>query len=157
FAFTQPATEISTVGARFNGMISPEGVAASAWFDWGTNSIYGQRTSMQTAGSGRGVVRVTSAISGLTRGAIIHFRLAGSNASQIVHGSDQQFIAGARVQAWGDNSSGQTSVPSNVGDVTLVAGGLSQSLALRADATIAGWGNNADGQITIPAALGNAA
>ena len=97
FASTQPATEITTFGAKLNGMAAPEGVAASAWFDWGANSAYGQRTGLQAVGAGRGVIHLASSISGLTRGAIIHFRLAASNSTQLVYGADQHFIAGGRI------------------------------------------------------------
>ncbi len=61
--------------------------------------------------------------------------------------------AGARVIGWGDDSSGQSSVPGDLGDVIEIAAGASHSLALRSDGTVAAWGNNDDGQCDVPADL----
>jgi alpha-tubulin suppressor-like RCC1 family protein len=53
------------------------------------------------------------------------------------------------VVAWGRNVEGQTIVPA--GSFIAVAGGLTHSLALRADGTLAGWGDNTGGATTVPA------
>lgn len=60
------------------------------------------------------------------------------------------------VVAWGDNSSGQCSVPLNLRDVVAVAAGFDFSLALRKDGSIVAWGNNTYGQTTVPGLLTNA-
>lgn len=52
------------------------------------------------------------------------------------------------VVAWGNNFSGQTSVPA--GSFATVAAGLSHSLGIRSDGTLAGWGDNAYGQTNVP-------
>lgn len=44
------------------------------------------------------------------------------------------------VQAWGDNSKGQISVPAGLSGVVAVAAGGNQSLALKADGSVAAWG-----------------
>jgi alpha-tubulin suppressor-like RCC1 family protein len=44
------------------------------------------------------------------------------------------------VVAWGDNRYGQTSVPPGLSNVTAIAAGTFQGLALRRDGTIASWG-----------------
>jgi alpha-tubulin suppressor-like RCC1 family protein len=49
-------------------------------------------------------------------------------------------IAGT-VVAWGDNTDGQTTVPSGLGGVTAIAGGAYHSLALKSDGTVVAWGN----------------
>ena len=56
----------------------------------------------------------------------------------------------ARVTAWGDNSGGQTEVPSNLNDLVAVAGGDYHSVALRHDGSLVAWGYNGDGQTTVP-------
>ncbi|MDP2775293.1 MAG: HYR domain-containing protein [Nocardioides sp.] len=61
--------------------------------------------------------------------------------------------AGA-VVAWGQNDSGQVTVPPTLGgDAVAVAGGGLHSLALRTDGTVAAWGSNTYGQATVPAGL----
>ena len=57
------------------------------------------------------------------------------------------------VCAWGFNQSGQTSVPSDLGLASLVAGGDEFSLALLANGTVRGWGLNGSGQLDIPFGL----
>jgi len=58
--------------------------------------------------------------------------------------------AAGTVTAWGDNSSGQTTVPAGLTNVVAVAGGQYHSLALRADGTVAAWGG-----MVMPAGLSN--
>jgi alpha-tubulin suppressor-like RCC1 family protein len=53
------------------------------------------------------------------------------------------------VFAWGDNSAGQTNVPSDLDGVAALSGGASLSLALRSDGTVVAWGNNSETE-TIP-------
>ena len=55
------------------------------------------------------------------------------------------------VIAWGDNSEGQTRVPS-LENVIAVAAGAEHSLALTSAGTVVAWGSNAAGQTTVPAA-----
>ena len=57
------------------------------------------------------------------------------------------------VAAWGDNGSGQTTIPVGLSNVVAIAGGFSHSLALKSDGTVAAWGNNGFGQTTIPVGL----
>ena len=53
------------------------------------------------------------------------------------------------VVAWGDNSSGQTTIPlAAQSGVTAIAAGGQHTVALKSDGTIVTWGNNAYGQVT---------
>jgi len=54
------------------------------------------------------------------------------------------------VIAWGDNSNGQTNVPSSLTNVVQVASGLFHAAALNADGTVVCWGFNYSGQTTTP-------
>lgn len=56
----------------------------------------------------------------------------------------------SRVLAWGDNSGGQTNVPSGFDDIVAIAGGDYHTAALHRDGTLAAWGYNGDGQATVP-------
>lgn len=73
----------------------------------------------------------------------------------------QEYVAGTNphntlVVAWGDNSSGQCDVPTNLVDVIAVAGGQRHSLALQADGRVIAWGANPLGETNVPASLTNA-
>ena len=52
--------------------------------------------------------------------------------------------ANGTVIAWGDDSAGQTNLPSDLTNVIAIAAGGNHSLALRADHTVVGWGENTD-------------
>ena len=60
--------------------------------------------------------------------------------------------AGA-VVAWGNNSSGQTTVPAGLSGVTAIAAGEGHTVALKSDSTVVAWGRNGEGQTTVPAGL----
>ncbi|AKC82073.1 hypothetical protein IMCC26134_03475 [Verrucomicrobia bacterium IMCC26134] len=59
------------------------------------------------------------------------------------------------VVAWGQNTSGQTTIPLGLSNVVAVSAGLNHSLALRSDGTVVAWGQNTYGQTTIPLGLSN--
>ena len=59
-----------------------------------------------------------------------------------------------QVAAWGDNTYGQTNVPSDVTNAIAVAGCL-HSMALKADGRVEAWGYNASGQANVPSDLTN--
>ena len=52
-----------------------------------------------------------------------------------------------RTVAWGENSTGQTDVPADVGPALAVSAGCNHALALRADGSVAAWGSNSFGQL----------
>ena len=54
------------------------------------------------------------------------------------------------IVAWGDNSEGQTTVPTNLDDIVAIAGGDYHSVALHHNGKLAAWGYNGDGQTTVP-------
>jgi len=53
------------------------------------------------------------------------------------------------VVGWGDDSGGQSDVPTNLDAVVAVSGGDYHSLALRKDGSLVAWGYNGDGQISV--------
>lgn len=63
--------------------------------------------------------------------------------------------AGAQLRAWGENGSGQTSVPAGLTDLVGIAAGSNHSLALKSDGTVVAWGANSSGQCNVPAGLSN--
>ncbi len=59
------------------------------------------------------------------------------------------------VVAWGDNYSGQTSVPPGLTNVIAISAGGAHALALKHDGTVMAWGNNDFWQTNVPAGLSN--
>jgi sugar lactone lactonase YvrE len=59
------------------------------------------------------------------------------------------------VEAWGDNTTAQLSVPNEAANVVAVAAGAWHNLALRANGTVLAWGDNSAGQCALPANLTN--
>lgn len=57
------------------------------------------------------------------------------------------------VDAWGDNHTGQTTVPKGLVEVTSVAAGTWHSVALKNDNTVMAWGDNYYGQTMVPEGL----
>ena len=43
---------LSTTSATLNGSVNPNGLATTAWFEWGTTTNYGQSTTTTNLGSG---------------------------------------------------------------------------------------------------------
>jgi hypothetical protein len=62
-------------------------------------------------------------------------------------------LAQPRIIAWGDNSSGQTAVPTGIPDLAAVAGGYYHALAMRSNGTVVAWGDNSAGQTNVPSWL----
>jgi hypothetical protein len=58
------------------------------------------------------------------------------------------------VRCWGDNTFGQSSPPTDLGNARMVAGGHNHSLAILSDGTVRCWGQNDAGQCDVPSSLG---
>ena len=57
------------------------------------------------------------------------------------------------VVAWGNNSYGQSTVPSGLSGMVAIAAEDVHSLALKSDGTVVAWGDNYRGQSTVPSGL----
>jgi hypothetical protein len=90
-AVTNPATGITPTSARLNGTVTPNGLSTSWYFQYGTSSGYGSRTSSHSAGSGTSAVGVSASLSGLKAATVYHFRLVATNALGTTLGADQSF------------------------------------------------------------------
>ncbi len=155
FAAALPSTGITPNAATLNGFVTPNGMDTVAWYNWGTTTTYGSQTPATDVGSGYGVLPISVNLNGLNSGVIYHFQLVASNALGVTQGPDRIFTTGGRVNAWGDNSYGQTNLPSGLTNVVMVAAGAYHGLALENNGTITGWGNNTFNQASVPGNLTN--
>jgi hypothetical protein len=88
---TLPATLVQSNSATLNGTVNPNGTNASAWFQWGATTDYGNATPHDSLGVCTCTQAVTRALSGLTGGLLYHYRLVASNSFGMAAGADQTF------------------------------------------------------------------
>ena len=70
--------------------------------------------------------------------------------------SSNAVLAVVPLVVWGTtNSSGQTSIPLSLTNVTAVAAGMFHNLGLKADGTVVGWGQSFSGETNVPPGLSN--
>lgn len=81
----------------------------------------------------------------------------GNRVVQIAAGGSHSLAltANGTVIAWGDNSLGQSSVPSGLRNVVQIAAGKSHSIAVTANGSVVSWGSSASGLGSIPAGITN--
>jgi trimeric autotransporter adhesin len=155
FAFTQFAYSITQTNAALQGMATPNAAPTSAWFEWGTDTDYGNQTPSINVGSGTQVVLVTNQINGLLANTTYHFRLVSSNADGVATGADNMFAFGRRIAYWGMNYWKQTNTPPGLTNIVAVSAAANITVALLSDGTVADWGYNLHYETTIPTDLTN--
>ena len=91
-ATTESATNISAAGATLKGIVNTNNLSATATFEYGTTTSYGQEvTPGQNPVMGDSITSVSADISGLTPDATYHFRVKAENSCGTVSGSDIEF------------------------------------------------------------------
>lgn len=92
-ATTLLATELSGTTATLNGLVfTSASQASNAWFEWGTNSLLGNKT--QTVGVGMlPTVKHSDAITGLVKGQTYYYRIVAENPYGKVYGSIMNFVS----------------------------------------------------------------
>jgi hypothetical protein len=90
-AVTADATAVAVTTATLRGQVTPNGLATTWWFEYGTSTAYGLKTASNSAGSGTTAQAVSAGITRLTAGKSYHFRLVAQNSSGRVFGLDRLF------------------------------------------------------------------
>ncbi|QJE97252.1 cadherin-like beta sandwich domain-containing protein [Luteolibacter luteus] len=101
-AATGTPTNVTASTATLVGGLNPNGVKASAYFEYGLTSVYGQATAVQNIPAGAATVNVQAPNISLISGATYHYRLVASNAAGTALGEDVVFT----VQPGGGGGSG---------------------------------------------------
>ena len=98
-ATTLPPSSISATAATLNGMLNANGPnPTTVSFDFGTTTAYDSHftaTPAQITGSNE--IPASATVTGLTQGAVYHFRVNGLSNTGAASGFDQEFIAGQAV------------------------------------------------------------
>ncbi|WP_395737483.1 cadherin-like beta sandwich domain-containing protein [Prosthecobacter sp.] len=88
---TNAATSVDKTIGTLNGLVSPNSLATTAYFEYGATTSYGTQTSVQTPGSGSTSVALTQALTGLQANTTYHFRIVATNSGGTAVGSDLTF------------------------------------------------------------------
>jgi len=87
-AQTGGATFTSSTAVTLSGTVTPNGLAATAWLEWGTDPAFAgaSRSTAADVGAGMSPVTLTTPIT-LPAGQIYYYRLAASNSQGTVYGA----------------------------------------------------------------------
>ena len=88
---TLAASLIGTTNANLHGLVSPNGLATGAWFEYGTTTNYGGSTSASSAGSGINPQPASALLTALSQGTLYHFRCLATNSTGTNFGNDLTF------------------------------------------------------------------
>ncbi len=155
YAQTQAAGPVTDTNAIFNGMVAPNGLPTTAWFEWGTNGSYGYTTAPLDSGNGFAVVRVSAGVSNLPPRSKFRCRLVASNDLGVAYGGPVLLVTGQRMTEWGDLRNGLSPIPAGLSNVVAISAEYYQSMALTTAGNVVSWGYAAYGQPAVPAGLSN--
>jgi hypothetical protein len=91
FAETRTASATGAIANTLQGRFNPAGTDTSAWFEWGTNTGYGNLTPTRAIGSGTGDTNMSEVLGGVELGVTYHFRAVASNGLGVAFGSNLSF------------------------------------------------------------------
>lgn len=115
---TDDVASLAPTTATLRGTVTPNGLSTTWWFEYGTSTSYGSKTSSQNAGSGASTVSVSRGVKSLKVATTYHYRLVAQNSSGKIAGADRAFSTVGAPAA-------QTGAAQGVGpDVALVTGTL---------------------------------
>ena len=86
-----PVQELTPTSAILTGTLSPDGVEAHYYFEWGLTSSYTNRTPDVDAGTGSEAVAAKTMLEGLTPNTSYHYRLVAENEYGTTFGEDEEF------------------------------------------------------------------
>ena len=155
------ADQLTTASATISTLISTFGLPSTVFFQFGLTTNYGG-TQVVTNFAGD-PAPIETVLLGLVAGQTYHYRVVVTNVGGITTGDDGTFtlpgltgdLTSGYAAAWGENFYGQSTVPTNLGRVRSIAGGLYHTIALRTNGTVAAWGLNTFNQTNVPASATN--
>ncbi|MBI2471289.1 MAG: carboxypeptidase regulatory-like domain-containing protein [Planctomycetes bacterium] len=89
---TTAATNVTSNSATLNGTVNANGLATTAWFQYGISTgSYSYTTATQSV-SGTSITTVSTGISGLLSNTTYYYRITAQNSAGTSYGSDTSFI-----------------------------------------------------------------
>lgn len=85
---TFTANSPASTALHLQERIYPNGIQTSAWFEWGSDTSYGNNTPAQDAGSGVSMVLLETDLKGLAPHTVYHYRAVAKNPMETAHGLD---------------------------------------------------------------------
>lgn len=97
---TLPESGVAETSAILNGKANPQGSAATAWFEWGTNrETFAFRSPQSSIGADSVMHEFSQAVSGLTPGTRYFYRGAAQNQHGIAYGAIEEFVTSGTAPA----------------------------------------------------------
>jgi autotransporter-associated beta strand protein len=125
-AATGAPANVTASSATLIGAVNPKGVKASAYFEYGLTTAYGQTTPVQNIAAGSTIVGVQAANVPLIPNASYHYRQVASNAAGTALGEDVLFT----VQVGGGSGTGVPTAPPTVVTESAVGIGAESAILL---------------------------
>jgi hypothetical protein len=91
---TRTANVLGATSATLRGIVNPKGQSTSYFFQYGTTTAYGGRTSTVGAGAGTTRLDVSAVVSSLMPHTTYHYRLVTTSPAGTITGSDVSFATG---------------------------------------------------------------
>jgi hypothetical protein len=85
------ATGVAPTGATLRAYVTPNRLATTVRFEYGTTTAYGTGTPEQSAGAGSSRITASATIGGLQPNTRYHYRAVATNAAGITRGGDRSF------------------------------------------------------------------
>ena len=146
---TLPAAAITATSATLNGTVNPAGYPTAVWFQWGTNTTYGNLTAATGMGSGTNDLPLSVPLALLSPGSTYHFRLVATNSPYaVVYGGDQTFTTASSSVVTNCNEAALRLAMAGGGTVTFACDGtitLASTITNEVSLTLDGSGH----QVTI--------
>jgi alpha-tubulin suppressor-like RCC1 family protein len=126
---TPSANAVGQTSTTMSAMVDPNGVATTAYFEYGVTTGYGTTTAAQSLGAGTTTVTLTATMNSLMCGTTYHYRAVATDSGGTTAGADGTF----------------TTLP--CGAPARVAAGAAHTCVLTAGGGVACWGANDSGQL----------
>jgi hypothetical protein len=97
---TDGATAVLPTRATLNGNVNPNGQSATAWFEWGATTNYGNLTASTNLAATNSNLTVSSTLTNLTLGQTVHYRLVATNSAGSTAGTDRSVTLPSPAATW---------------------------------------------------------
>jgi hypothetical protein len=119
-------------GATLQVSVNPNGVATGVYFEYGPTAQYGLDSAAVAAGNGSAATDVQATITGLSPGAVVHFRPVAISSAGLTEGNDQMFtVPSLGPQAQNDVAFTGGKQPVNIAVLANDSAGLTGSVTIQ--------------------------